>query len=106
MAFDGFEYDTSGAGDERLVTARGEIDASTARGLAAALDDVLDTAPAVTLTVDLGDVSFLDSTGLGVLVKAKKRAEAGGGDIVLANVPDRIVRILEITSLTQVFRLV
>ena len=98
-----FSFDVARPGSGPVIAAHGEVDASTARQLAAALESEITSAPGSTVTVDLSDVSFLDSTGLGALVSAKKAASATGGDVALRGVPTRIMRILEITSLTQVF---
>ena len=57
------------------------------------------------LVVDLGDVHFVDSSGLGALVSALKtvRLLEGGGDIRLANVQPPVVALLEIIRLHRVF---
>lgn len=57
------------------------------------------------LAMDMSGVDFMDSSGLGVLVGARKRAVASGGMLVLVNAPDRVVRVLRITGLTKVFPL-
>jgi anti-sigma B factor antagonist len=49
--------------------------------------------------VDLSQVSFLDSTGLGVLVKALKGAREAGGVLHLVVTSDRIRKIFDITGL-------
>ena len=57
------------------------------------------------LVVDLGDVSFIDSSGLGALVSALKtlKANGGNGDIRLAQVQEPVVSLLEIIRLNRVF---
>jgi anti-sigma B factor antagonist len=57
------------------------------------------------LVVDLSDVTFIDSSGLGALVSALKRlkTEEGSGDIRLANVQTPVVELLEIIRLQRVF---
>ena len=57
------------------------------------------------LVVDLGDVNFVDSSGLGALVSALRALKqlAGGGDIRLANVQPPVVALLEIIRLHRVF---
>ena len=55
------------------------------------------------LTVDLSDVTFIDSTALAVLVGAMKRCRLGGGDLLLRD-PSATVRvILELTRLDAAF---
>lgn len=57
------------------------------------------------LVVDLVNVEFMDSSGLGALVAALKtlRLLKGGGDIRLANVRPSVVALLEIIRLHRVF---
>jgi anti-sigma B factor antagonist len=55
------------------------------------------------VVVDLAAVTFLDSTGLGVLVGAKKRARAAGGRIVVAGAGPNVFRVFALTGLVPVF---
>jgi anti-sigma B factor antagonist len=57
------------------------------------------------VVVDLGDVIFIDSSGLGALVSALKTLKMlkGDGDIRLANVRPPVVALLEIIRLHRVF---
>jgi anti-sigma B factor antagonist len=57
------------------------------------------------LVVDMSDVSFVDSSGLGALVSALKTLKVlkGGGDVRLANVQPPVVALLEIIRLHRVF---
>jgi anti-sigma B factor antagonist len=90
-------------GDVAVLHASGEIDISTAPVLREHLDAVTSETPRV--IVDLGGVTFLDSTGLGVLIATRKRREAelgdGGVDLVV-NAP-QILKVLEVTGLMTLF---
>jgi len=57
------------------------------------------------LIVDMSDVNFVDSSGLGALVSALKALKVlkGGGDVRLANVQPPVVALLEIIRLHRVF---
>lgn len=55
------------------------------------------------VVVDLAAVTFLDATGLGVLVGAKKRARAAGGRIVVAGARPPIFRVFDLTGLAAAF---
>jgi anti-sigma B factor antagonist len=54
------------------------------------------------LVLDLQELEFTDSSGLGVLVGAVKRARASGGGLVLVGVRESILRVLRITGLVRV----
>ena len=57
------------------------------------------------LVVDLDDVGFLDSTALGVLVGALKRARSEGGDVRIVCTQPRVRKVFEITRLDSAFDL-
>ena len=88
--------------DRTVVRLEGELDAYTAPGLVACFDDLL-TQGITDLVVDLGRVSFIDSTGLGVLVNAHTAAIEREGTVELVASDPRVVRVLEMTSLDQIF---
>lgn len=56
------------------------------------------------LVVDMGEVSFVDSSGLGALIGGLKAARLAGGDLRLANVGAQAQAILELTTLNRVLR--
>lgn len=57
------------------------------------------------LVFDLSEVTFVDSTGLGLLVSVHRRAESGGGWLHIAGPSPQVRRVLEATNLDQIFRL-
>lgn len=85
-----------------VVAVAGEVDVSSAPTVQEQLDPLLGRAP-YTVVVDMSEVSFLDSTGLGALVAALKHAEENGGGLPLAGVQDRVLKLFRITGLDSVF---
>ncbi len=55
----------------------------------------------VALALDLSDVGFVDSSGLGVLVAIHRHAESSGGSLVIRAVPPQVLRLFEITRLSD-----
>jgi anti-sigma B factor antagonist len=55
------------------------------------------------LLVDLTNASYLDSTGLGVLLSAAKRSAQLGGSLVIAGAQPEIARVFHITGLDSLF---
>jgi anti-sigma B factor antagonist len=55
------------------------------------------------LVIDVDDVSFIDSTGLGALVRLREHAHANGKDVTLVHIPRQMGRILELTGLSGLF---
>ena len=88
-----------------IVTLRGELDAHDAprlREVFAGALEALSDASSPRLVLDLTAVEFLDSTALGTMIGALRRAREAGGELamVLPETPAR--RIFEITGLDQV----
>ena len=75
----------------------------TAPELRELLIDLVSTGSCCQLVVNLDKVGFLDSTGLGVLVGGLKRVRAHDGSLDLVCTQQRILKILKITGLTEVF---
>ncbi len=93
---------TDDRGTLSVVQVEGEIDVYTAPSLRERLDALV-RAGRVHLILDLADVDFLDSTGLGVLVGRLKLVRLYGGSLQLVCVDERILRVFSITGLEKVF---
>jgi anti-sigma B factor antagonist len=88
--------------DVNVVKVTGEIDVFSSPRLRETLLDVIDKGP-LHLVVDLGDVTFLDSTGLGVLVGIYHRLRARTGSMSFVGANERVRRVFYITQLTKIF---
>jgi len=86
-----------------LVSASGELDLYSAGCLRARIEEA-DTVGADTVLVDLSEISFLDSAGLGVLVQETERLEGRGHSLVLVTNDPRTRRVVEVTGLNRVLR--
>jgi anti-sigma B factor antagonist len=88
--------------DVPVVRVVGEIDLATAPDLRDKLAEI--PSDVGTVIVDLSEVTFLDSTGLSVLVATWKRFdESGGGAFRLVVNQPAVQRVLDVTGLVQVF---
>jgi anti-sigma B factor antagonist len=81
-----------------IVQPTGRIDTHTALALKDRIAETIDSGHPW-LVLDFSTVTFLDSTGLGTLVNSMKRAQANGGDLRMAHVPQTVRMTLELTSL-------
>jgi anti-sigma B factor antagonist len=88
--------------DWTVVSPSGEIDVAAAPRLRELLTDLVND-ESVNLVIDLDNTDFIDSTGLGVLVGALRRARSAGGDVRLACTNSRILKVIDITGLDEVF---
>ncbi len=85
-----------------VIAASGEIDVATAPELREQLTSLI-ADDHRQLVVDLEDVDFIDSTGLGVLVGAVRRARAADGDLRLVCTNSRLLKVFDVTGLGDVF---
>ncbi len=85
-----------------IISPRGEIDVATAPALRDHLETGIgrDSGPVV---VDLTSVTFIDSTGLGVLIGAQKHCDDAGREFRVVVADPRIRKVFEITGLTDHF---
>ncbi len=88
--------------DPMILNVTGDVDVTTAPGLRSELSRLL-AARKTRVVLDLTDVPFLDSTGLGVLVGRLRSIRLTGGDLVLVICNPRVLRNFNITGLDKVF---
>ena len=82
-----------------VLTAPEEIDITNAAGLRAGL---LEAAGQLAFVVDMTRTRFCDSAGISALIEAHKRAQATGGQILLAMSGVAVPRIFELTGVDRV----
>ena len=81
------------------ITLTGELDHHAAKGLMDSIDRCMEqNLPAKTL-LDLGGLTFMDSSGIAVVLRAKRRMEALSGTLVVVNIPRQASRVLETAGL-------
>lgn len=95
--------DVTSTGPASVVSAAGEIDSTSAPLLRQHLDALLDS-DVRELTVDLGQVSFLDSAGLCVLATAHRRAVRQEVQLRVLASSRAVIRPLQITGLWDLLR--
>ena len=85
-----------------MLKLNGEVDVYTAPKLKSRLIDLVDQGK-FKIIVDLEEVDFMDSSGLGVLVGGLKRVRSHDGTIALICTQENILKIFRITGLVKVF---
>lgn len=84
------------------VKLSGEVDVSTAGKLRDLLADIFQEKPA-DIMIDMADLAYIDSTGLGVLIGAFGRMQEKEHSIRIKNPRENIAKLLRITSLDKIF---
>jgi anti-sigma B factor antagonist len=88
-------------GEIALVEVSGWIEIGSAPRLRDTLISVIDEGH-VHVVIDLSEVAFLDSTGLGVIVGLLHRLRSHNGSLALAGASERVYKVFHTTQLTKV----
>ena len=83
------------------ITLTGELDHHAAKGLIEAIDRCMEQNLPVKTLLDLGGLTFMDSPGIAVVLRAKRRMEALAGALVVVNIPRQAARVLETAGLDR-----
>ncbi|MBP2258317.1 STAS domain-containing protein [Virgibacillus alimentarius] len=90
--------------DKSTCAVAGEIDIYTAPKLKEAILP-LTKQKGQLVEVDLENVSYMDSTGLGVFISALKSTKENDSQLKLVNLQDRVLRLFNITGLNEIMDL-
>jgi anti-sigma B factor antagonist len=93
--------DYDGSRGKWLVVIAGEIDISNADQLKQDLTDAYDERTA-NMDIDVSGVSYLDSTGLGILISLYAKMKDGGKRVTLLNPRDNVKKLLKITQFDKI----
>ncbi len=91
-------------GQAAVITPEGRLDLASASEFKQILTDAVEAGDRI-LVVDLSNVPFVDSSGLGALISGMKATRIAGGDLRIAEVGDQARLILELTSLDKVMKI-
>lgn len=82
-------------GRELTLAVRGELDHHGARDAMRQIEYALDAALPLTLVLDLSGVSFMDSSGIAVVLRAHRRMATLGGNVRIVGVPPQARRVFD-----------
>jgi len=86
-----------------VLTPQGRLNMVSARHLKAAIAGVVADGTH-RIVVDLGETTFVDSSGLGALIGGVKATRQHGGDLRIARPTDDVLTVLELTNLDKILR--
>lgn len=93
--------------DEKLIiTVKGDIDAYHSADFKKEIKEKIASFGGMKIVLDLSNVAYIDSAGLGSLVAILKDARNSGKSFVLSSLKPNVKRIFEMTRLDKVFRIV
>ncbi|CAM4039960.1 anti-sigma F factor antagonist [Bacillus manliponensis] len=91
--------------DVLCIRLAGELDHHTAEELRAKVTDMIETKGIHHIVLNLADLSFMDSSGLGVILGRYKQVKSLGGEMVVCAISPPVKRLFEMSGLFKVIRL-
>ena len=91
--------------DGLTVILTGEIDHHGARAMMADLDDVISDVLPRRLTLDLSGVTFMDSSGIALLLRTHRRLTQLGGTLRVTNIPTQPRKVLDAAGVGRIINL-
>ena len=88
------------------IRLKGELDHHGARGLMESIDRCLEQNLPSKTVLDLEGLTFMDSSGIAVVMRTKRRMEALQGSLVVINIPRQAARVLETAGLGRYVNLI
>ncbi len=87
-----------------IVRLLGELDHHSAEEIRVKIDSLLDTYDISTLILDFKNVTFMDSSGIGVVIGRHKKLQAKNGDTALVNIPNRAKTIFDLSGVFKIVK--
>jgi anti-sigma B factor antagonist len=84
---------------------KGELDLAVGPELQRDIVDLLPADEPSALAIDLSEVTFIDSTVIGIIAMAHKRAGRNGGGLAIVGASEQVGRVLHMTGLATVLDL-
>lgn len=99
------KYRIINEGDTMIVELNGEIDHHGIREVRESIDAQIDTAPPRTLALDMRGVSFMDSSGIGLVMGRYKIMSRYGGTVTILNPSPNIGRVLRLAGMDRLAKI-
>ena len=87
---------------ELLLEFSGEMDHHGARNALKEVEIAIDAALPRSLILDFAGVTFMDSSGIAVILKTDRLLRQTGGALALCGVPRQVRRVLDVAGLTNI----
>ena len=89
------EINAKSADRNLLLELSGELDHHGARNSLREVEMAIDAALPITLVLDMAGVTFMDSSGIALILRAQQRMQLLDGSILVCNVPQQARRVLD-----------
>ena len=95
------ELKTTCADRNLLLELSGELDHHGARNALREIELAIDAALPRRLVMDLSGVTFMDSSGIALILRAQQRMQLLEGNVMVCNVPDQARRVLDAAGISR-----
>ena len=85
-----------------IASLEGELDHLQAERLRGQIDAAFDKSSCRHILLDMSDVSFMDSSGIGMIIGRYKSAEKRGGHLAVAHMTEPVAKLFEISGLAKI----
>ncbi|MBB6448974.1 stage II sporulation protein AA (anti-sigma F factor antagonist) [Geomicrobium halophilum] len=100
-----FHVETEQKNSVLCVRLQGELDHHTASAVRDKVDEALANPQIKHILLNAEGLTFMDSSGIGVILGRYKKLQARGGELVICTVSSSVYRLLEMAGLFKVLRL-
>jgi anti-sigma B factor antagonist len=98
------EIEFNEIGEHKIIAVSGEVDLYNVSELKKALFSITDGSHR-SVVVDMKNVNYMDSSGIGALVAGQKKMNAHNGKFALLNIHDDVLNILKLATLDRFFKI-
>lgn len=91
--------------DRMTVRLEGDLDHHSAAIIRAGIDDAILVNRPKTLALDFGGITFMDSSGIGLVMGRYRLMQSLGGEIVMQNLPENIRKVMRLAGLERLGRM-
>jgi anti-sigma B factor antagonist len=91
-------------GEHKIIAINGEVDLYNVSELKKSLFSITD-GTYKSVVVDMKDLNYMDSSGIGALVAGQKKMKAHQGSFALLNINDDVLNILKLATLDKFFKI-
>ncbi len=101
----GFDCDFDQMEKSLRITLRGEIDHHSAVSVRSLIDEKLYEFRPKQVTMDLSSIDFMDSSGLGLIMGRYALMQKLGGEFLIANPSERVMKIFELAGMGRIIKI-
>jgi len=96
------KLETARRGSVVIASLSGELDDHEANTVRTLIDKELERTGALRLIFDLAELTFMDSSGLGVILGRYRNLKSCGGEVAIVGVPATMARLFDISGLRKI----